>query len=160
VVGATEHHWLDLPDGGCEGLDPSGPVQWLAALVDEIRPDTVITFGPDGFTGHPDHRAVSAWTDAGLRDASYRDARLLHAVTQEDVIDREIVDRFGVYVLGEPRICTDDELAIRLALAGTALDRKVEALIAQTSQTAALVDALGLERFSAWVATECFAAPR
>ena len=40
------------------------------------------------------------------------------------------------------------------------LDRKVEALLRQASQTAGLVAAVGLERFRAWVATECFAPAR
>jgi LmbE family N-acetylglucosaminyl deacetylase len=29
-------------------------------LFDELRPDAVITWGPSGWTGHPDHRVVSA----------------------------------------------------------------------------------------------------
>ena len=28
------------------------------------NPDAIVTFGPDGITGHPDHRAVSQWTTA------------------------------------------------------------------------------------------------
>ena len=64
-----------------------------------------------------------------------------------------------MYALGLPRFCTDDELALRLPLTGAALDRKVEALLSQTSQTADLVAAIGRDRFAAWIATECFAPP-
>ena len=160
VLGVEEHHWLDLPDGGLADADPEGPVGRLASLVDTVRPDTVLTFGPDGFTGHPDHRAVSRWTERALDRADHAaDVRLLHAVTLERLIDREIVDSFGVYDLGEPRYCTDEELAVRLSLSGRELERKVRALLAQRSQTAGLVAALGHDRFAAWVATECFAPP-
>ena len=34
------------------------------------RPDTVLTFGPDGVTGHPDHRTVSAWAGAAFERAA------------------------------------------------------------------------------------------
>lgn len=158
LLGVSEHHWLGYPDGGCAGLDPEGPVRCLAALIDRIRPDTVITFGPDGFTGHPDHRAVGAWTTAALRRTSVS-PRLLHPVAVEPAVDPQLDDDFGVYELGRPRVCAQDELALRLPLSGALLDRKVEALLAQESQTGGLVAAVGLDRFRAWVATEAFAVP-
>jgi LmbE family N-acetylglucosaminyl deacetylase len=30
----------------------------LREIIDRLRPEVVITFGPDGLTGHPDHRAA------------------------------------------------------------------------------------------------------
>jgi LmbE family N-acetylglucosaminyl deacetylase len=46
---------------------PAGTMETLARLVGEVRqlfttlkPDVVVTWGPDGLTGHPDHRLVSA----------------------------------------------------------------------------------------------------
>ena len=119
----------------------------------------MVTFGPDGFTGHPDHQAVSPWTDLALGDRRTAPAPAVHAVTQGG-LDPELVDEeFGVFALGEPRICTDEELALRLPLEGAPLERKVDALLRQTSQTGGLVDAVGRDRFSAWVATESFAPP-
>jgi len=161
VLGVGEHHWLDLPDGGLAGLDPAGPTDQLSSLVDDVRPDTVVTFGPDGFTGHTDHQAVSHWTDLALARSTYGgDVRLWHAVTQEHLVDRDLIDRFEIYALGEPRFCTDEELALRLPLEGAALERKVDALLRQESQTGDLVSAIGRDRFAAWIATECFAPPR
>jgi LmbE family N-acetylglucosaminyl deacetylase len=78
ILGVVEHHALGLPDGGCADLDPAGPVARLAAILDEVAPDTVLTFGPDGVTGHPDHRTVSAWTSVAVARAAPR-TRLLHA---------------------------------------------------------------------------------
>jgi LmbE family N-acetylglucosaminyl deacetylase len=158
IVGVTEHHWLDLPDGGCAEVDPELPAARLSALVDEVVPDTVLTFGPDGFTGHPDHRAVSRWVDLAVRRSAVR-PEVLHAVAPPEAVDVELDEEFGVFELGRPRECTDDEVAFRLPLDGQALDRKVEALLAQESQTGGLVGAVGLERFRAWVATESFAPP-
>jgi LmbE family N-acetylglucosaminyl deacetylase len=160
VLGVTEHHWLDLPDGGLAGLDPVGQAGRLSAIVDDVRPDTVVTFGPDGFTGHTDHQAVSHWTDLALERSTYgAGVRLWHAVTQKELVDQELDDKFGIHDLGQPRFCTEDELALRLPLEGAALDRKVDALLSQPSQTADLVGMIGRDRFAAWIATECFAPP-
>ena len=158
VLGVTEHHWLDHPDGGCADVDPEPAVRQIVALLDVVGPDTVITFGPDGYTGHPDHRAVSRWTEFALARHGGR-PRLLHAVARDEVVDPALDEDFGVFELGRPRVCPDDELAILLALDGVLLDRKVEALLQQVSQTGGLVEAVGLERFRAWVAVESFAEP-
>lgn len=53
VLGVTEHRFLDLPDGGLADLAHEDGVERVAALLDKIRPDTILTFGPDGITGHP-----------------------------------------------------------------------------------------------------------
>ncbi|GAA4364653.1 PIG-L family deacetylase [Nocardioides caricicola] len=158
LLGVHEHHWLDYPDGRCAEVDPGEAAARLACVLDDVRPDTVITFGPDGFTGHPDHRAVSGWVDRALTLSSLRPL-LLHPVAVEPAVDPALDEDFGVFELGRPRICTSDELALSVPLAGAALDRKVEALLAQESQTAGLVSAVGHERFRAWVATERFAVP-
>jgi LmbE family N-acetylglucosaminyl deacetylase len=34
-------------------------VDRLAQIIRQIRPSVIVTWGPDGLTGHPDHRAVS-----------------------------------------------------------------------------------------------------
>ena len=65
AVGVQEHTILGVPDGECAAV-PSGDGaslvrRWIAA----VRPDTIVTFGPEGMTGHGDHRAVHRWvTDA------------------------------------------------------------------------------------------------
>ncbi len=79
ILGRPEHRWLDFADGRCAAADPEPVVRRLAALLDDVRPDTVLTFGPDGLTGHADHQAVSRWTTAAFRRAARPGARLLYA---------------------------------------------------------------------------------
>jgi LmbE family N-acetylglucosaminyl deacetylase len=159
VLGVTEHHWLGYEDGRCAETDAEPALRRLAGLFDDVRPDTVLTFGPDGFTGHPDHQAVSRWVDLALA-SSAATPRLLHAVaTEQDRVDPQLDEDFGVFELGQPRIVEPDELALRLVLDPASLRRKVAALEAQASQTAGLIEAVGPERFSAWVAVEAFADP-
>ncbi|WP_432479947.1 PIG-L deacetylase family protein [Nocardioides sp. GXQ0305] len=159
VLGISEHLWLDYEDGRCAEADPEPAVRRLVRLLEEVRPDTVVTFGPDGFTGHPDHRTVSRWVDLAVTRCD-RAPRLLHAVvTEQDRIDPQLDNDFGVFELGRPRICDPAEVALRLPLDPDALRRKVSALEAQVSQTAGLIAAVGIDRFTAWVAVEVFADP-
>ena len=162
LLGVEEHHWLDYADGACASVDDDEAASRIRALVDDVRPETVVTFGPDGFTGHPDHQAVSRWVDLALNHHAAGDhgVRLLHAVAREHRVDPGLDEDYGVFELGRPRVCADDELAVLLPLEGALLDRKVAALLAQESQTAGLVAAVGLPRFRAWVATEALAEPR
>lgn len=57
-------------------MDEAPAVARLCELLEEVRPDTVLTFGPDGQTYHPDHMTVSRWTTGTVR-ATGGDARLL-----------------------------------------------------------------------------------
>lgn len=51
--------WLDtFPDGGLEDADPDAVTGRIVLGLRALRPHVVITFGPDGRTGHPDHVAV------------------------------------------------------------------------------------------------------
>lgn len=52
-------HLLGLPDGGLASFDVLAQLRTaLVAVIDSIRPAAIITFGPEGGTGHPDHRLV------------------------------------------------------------------------------------------------------
>lgn len=159
-LGVAEHHWLDLPDGRCAEVDPAVPGACLRAVLDDVCPDTVVTFGPDGVTGHPDHRAVARWVVEALAGWSGT-ATLLHPVLLSENVgrDRALDEDFGVYELGRPRECSRAEVSVHLDLAGPLLDRKVAALTAQASQTAGLLAAVGADRFREWVRFETLAAP-
>jgi len=68
-LGLIETRCLDHPDGGLADVDGQTLVRLASELLREIDPDVVITFGPDGFSGHPDHRAVGAAVTAACYDA-------------------------------------------------------------------------------------------
>lgn len=160
MLDVREHTWLDHPDGGCADVDDDVAVGQLLDVLDDVRPDTVVTFGPDGFTGHPDHRTVSRWVDLALGRSGVS-PRLLHAVSTEAelALDPSLNNDFNVFGDGWPRMCRPEELAVHLQLSGNALRRKVEALRRQGSQTGGLIDAVGIDRYAAWVSFESFAVP-
>jgi LmbE family N-acetylglucosaminyl deacetylase len=158
ALGVTEHRWLGYADGGCAAVSASAATDAVAAIVDEVAPDTVVTFGPDGFTGHSDHRTVSSWTRRAWREAA-PDAALVQAVLPPRFTRRfaAINDRFGVFMdRPAPEVAPD----LLLRLRGERLDRKVAALLAQDSQTRRLVDGVGLPTFRRWWADEAFLVER
>jgi LmbE family N-acetylglucosaminyl deacetylase len=148
---------LHLPDGGCADLDPAGPTAAIAEVLASRSPDTIITFGADGLTGHADHRAVSRWTMAAARSAAPTSRILVPTITPDIVAgDRDINDRFDVYEQGLPATHERDDLAIELMLRGEWLDTKVRALRCHDSQTGGLIEAVGLDRYRRWVTAELF----
>jgi LmbE family N-acetylglucosaminyl deacetylase len=71
VLGIREVSLLDYQDGN---LDRANAREVIAAIVKHLRriqPDVVITFGPDGAYGHPDHIAISQFTAAAITAAAF-----------------------------------------------------------------------------------------
>ena len=158
VLGIREHHFLDLPDGGLADLDPTEPVRRLADLLAEVRPDTVVTFAPEGGTFHPDHQTVSRWTSLAWEQAG-RPGRVLHeAITTSHLAEwGERYEDWGIFMSDErPAGVPDEDLAFDLRLDDRLLDQKIAALLAMHSQTAPALAALGLADYRASNARETF----
>ena len=80
-LGVRKLHLLGLPDGGLASFDVLGKLRsGLAAIIDSLKPAAIITFGPEGGTGHPDHRLVgNVTTHIVQSDARYGNIDLLYA---------------------------------------------------------------------------------
>jgi LmbE family N-acetylglucosaminyl deacetylase len=158
ILGVTEHHWLGYADGQCAAAPAPDAVARLSDLIAEVGPDTVLTFGPDGITGHPDHRAVSEWTAAAFDRAAAPGARLLQATIAERRVPRwgALNESLGIFEPGYPITTPAQRLAVDLVLDADTVARKVRALAAQATQTAGLIAAMGIDRYTAWVGDESF----
>ncbi len=66
VLGIRDVTVLGYPDGGLDRVDPIEALARIAGHVRRLRPDVVLTFGPDGAYGHPDHIAISQFTTAAV----------------------------------------------------------------------------------------------
>ncbi len=66
ALGLREVSVLDYPDQYLDRADPREAIGRLAAELRRVRPDVVVTFGPDGAYGHPDHIAISQFTTAAV----------------------------------------------------------------------------------------------
>jgi len=145
ILGVTEHHWLDYPDGGCAAGDQDEAVRRVVAVMEEVRPDTVLTFGPDGMTGHDDHKAACRWATEAFGSVGIPGAVLAYATKTPEWLGRfrARLDAFNVFMGAEPP-CTDAaDLLFGVTLEGDLLDTKVRAIRAMTSQVEPLVQGLG-----------------
>lgn len=74
VLGIREVSLLDYRDQHLDRAHPDEAVGRIARELRRVRPDVVLTFGPDGAYGHPDHIAVCQLTTAATvaaADASF-----------------------------------------------------------------------------------------
>jgi LmbE family N-acetylglucosaminyl deacetylase len=70
VLRIKEVHILDYRDGELDQADPGQMIGKLVELLRKIRPQVVVTFGPSGYYGHPDHIAISQFTMAAVLAAA------------------------------------------------------------------------------------------
>ena len=80
-LGVRELHLLGLEDGGLASFENLGRLRTgLSDVIARVQPAVIITFGPEGGTGHPDHRLVgNVATQVVQGDELYRTIELLYA---------------------------------------------------------------------------------
>ena len=63
-LGVRQLHMVGMEDGslGSSMTILADLRTRLSAIIDRVQPEAIITFGPEGGTGHPDHRLVSSVT--------------------------------------------------------------------------------------------------
>lgn len=62
--------FLDYLDGTLAGVDEEEATDQVMAAIRELRPQVLLTWPPDGLSGHRDHVAVSRWTSRAFQRAS------------------------------------------------------------------------------------------
>jgi LmbE family N-acetylglucosaminyl deacetylase len=157
VLGVGEHHILGLPDGRLPDHHDDG-VAWAGRLIDDVAPDTILTFGPDGITFHSDHIAVHRWVTEAWHERGCP-GRLLYASTTDEHLRRfgELYERWNVYMTDQrPLGIRVADLALHVRLDGAFLDRKLTALRAMATQTSEMVALLGETTYGQQVAEETF----
>lgn len=147
ILGVTEHHWLDFPDGGCVDVSMDEAVGKLCAIIEDVRPANVLTFGPDGMTAHQDHIAVSAWATMAFQRCAPEGSRLLYATMSEAWLDEYLPLMISNEIFMEedarPPATPDEQLAISFHLPDDIFELKNRSLRAQASQIEAIIRAFG-----------------
>jgi len=132
-------HFLRHSDGGLRGVPRDELVGRIAELLATARPEVVVTFGPDGVTGHEDHITVGEAATAGFhraRELSPGDglARLLYVAIPQSRLDRlnALLRERGIEPLDPtqpfvPRGVPDETIAVMVDCSPV-YQRKLEAL--------------------------------
>lgn len=99
ILGMRQVCFLDYIDADLDAADPKEAVDKIERYIREIKPDVVVTFGPDGSYGHPDHIAISQFTTAAIVQAAFEGNASPHRVSK-------------LYYLAETRAVIDTYEAI------------------------------------------------
>jgi LmbE family N-acetylglucosaminyl deacetylase len=65
-LGLREVRFLDYPDGALDKVDTAEAIEKIVGHLRRVKPQVVLTFGPEGAYGHPDHIAISQLTTAAI----------------------------------------------------------------------------------------------
>lgn len=158
-IGVTDVRFLGLPDGAVDDADPDAVTHAVSEIVDEVRPDVTLTFGPDGITGHVDHVACWRLVTEAWRGAPH--GQLWYAAKSVSWHDewRTLHDRLGLWMTDEPTAVPDDDIQSSVRLDAAETGRKRAVLGAHASQTAGVVAAFGEDAYRRWIAEETFRLP-
>jgi LmbE family N-acetylglucosaminyl deacetylase len=69
ILGVKEATVLNYMDGDLDKANHKEITSTIASHIRRIKPHVVLTFGPDGVYGHPDHIAISQFTTAAVVNA-------------------------------------------------------------------------------------------
>jgi LmbE family N-acetylglucosaminyl deacetylase len=154
TLGVEEVRLLGLEDGRCAEHDLTDVI---AGHIDDVEPDLIVTFGPDGITGHPDHVAVHHWATAARADAR-PGAALWYPTFTPDFHRQwgELNERIGLWGGAEPPCTRRAEVVHSLTLPNHLMEQKFASLQAHRSQTAPLIEMVGADTYRQWWRTESF----
>jgi LmbE family N-acetylglucosaminyl deacetylase len=69
ALGIQQPRLLDYADGHLHEADTETMIAHILSVVNEVRPQVLLSLGPDGLSGHPDHIIIGQWTSEAFRCA-------------------------------------------------------------------------------------------
>ena len=93
--------FLDYIDGELDAAHPAEAIAKIVGHIRHVQPDVVVTFGPYGGYGHPDHIAISQFTTAAIVEAANPDSNYYKDLAPHSVSKfyymAESAEMFDVY---------------------------------------------------------------
>lgn len=146
ILGCRNHHILDYADGGLADVPDEEGARAISEYIKQYRPETILTFGPEGMTGHPDHQTVSHWVSLAVNGLEDKPT-VYHAVELQERYDtymKELDKMFNIYFnIDRPPLKNRAECDIYYDLPENICRTKCRALAAMPSQTEKMMKELG-----------------
>jgi len=125
VLGLQPPRLLDYEDGRLAEADPEQVIAQILAIVNEIKPQVLLSFGPDGLSGHPDHIAVGQWAAETFRRA--QEIAALYTVA----VPRSLAESLN---MRQVRAVPDEMIALAVDVSAV-WETKLAAMHAHATQT-------------------------
>lgn len=156
-LGLKEHKWLDYADYKCASVDEQDAATALGHVLDEVRPDSILTFGPDGLTGHPDHQSMSRWVSLATAGREIAVYHVVHDPVHYQNVLKAHDEQFNMYFnTPQPPLKPEAECDIAFHAPDEFLIKKVLALKAMPSQYEIMLKGLGGDDLKDLFGLECF----
>lgn len=127
ILGVKEVFFLDFEDGELKNNNYHALADAVQAKLEELKPETIITFEPHGVSGHIDHISVSMVTTFVFRKLTFIKKLLYYCVTRYES------DQMGDYFIYFPQGYTPDEVDEVIDVSSV-WQTKLRAMQAHTSQ--------------------------
>jgi LmbE family N-acetylglucosaminyl deacetylase len=138
---------LDYRDGHLAEADPETIIAEILTVAGDVRPQAMLTFGPDGLSGHPDHIAIGALATEAYQRADFINALYTVAVPQS------IADALGMTQI---HALSDDEITLTVPIDHT-WEAKMAAIRCHATQyDASPINRASPERQRLFLGTEHF----
>ena len=158
ILGVSNHVWLEYKDGHCREDDDSA-IKEISKIINEFKPDSILTFGKDGITGHSDHRAVSCWVTQALQAVKSKPTTYHAAHTNKQYTDYlgTLDQKLNIFFnVDEPYFYDEKDCHICFKLDKNLSKKKYQALEAMPSQTEVLRSTFSEEFICLAFSTEVF----
>jgi LmbE family N-acetylglucosaminyl deacetylase len=142
ALGLEPPQLLDYPDGKLTEADPDEVIGRIVRAARELRPQVMLTYGPDGVSGHPDHVAIGRLAAAAFQRAAEESAYpeqlaqglvpFAPARLYQLAVPRSLAERLG---MGQVRPVPDEEVTLAVDVM-SAWEAKMAAIRCHASQVA------------------------
>jgi len=128
VIGIRNIHFLGYIDGDLVGANIDEMANKVLEIMQQVQPKAVITFGPDGFTGHGDHVVIGEATTKAFNMLAANDGnqRKLYYVTIPESIVPD-ADEYGITTRPDYEVSTTIDIS-------SYLEVKIRAVATHESQ--------------------------
>ncbi len=159
-VGKVEQFWLGYEDGNLATTDEKEAVGEIIRIINVFNPDTIVSFEPNGITGHDDHKTISLWTGRAVANLPKK-IEVLQAIESKEKFEqtgRDLDDKFNIFFnIDRPNLVMEAEADVLLKLPANVVECKMCCLKAHASQTNQIFsNTEGKDALELFIGTECF----
>ncbi len=88
VLGLEKLHFLGYIDKTLKDLEPQRPIEKILHIVNDFKPQVLISYGPTGISMHSDHITVHKWASRVFRMSAHPQKLYYHTVPRELLLAR------------------------------------------------------------------------